>query len=115
MPSKIAAPVVKPESMAAEKGATPTAEQTIQKVAKTETAGHGFAIQVASLKDPDKAKLLMNKFKEKGYPAFCQKSEVNGATWHRVRIGPYPERTLADKDRSRLKTAGVDSLIISME
>ena len=78
-------------------------------------SGVAFAIQIASLKDPEKARSLMNKFREKGYPAFCQSSEINTTTWHRVRIGPYPDRAMADKDYNRLKAAGVDALIISME
>ena len=110
-PMVVSTPGVKRESMATAKTA-PATEQDIQKI--TAPTGRRFAIQVASLKNPEKAKMLMNKFKEKGYPAFCQSSKVNGATWHRVRIGPYPDRALADKDRDRLKAAGVDSLIISM-
>lgn len=105
-------PVVKPEITEAKKNISET-EKDIQKSPKP--SGQGFAIQVASLKDPEKAKVLMKKFKEKGYPAFCQASEVNGATWHRVRIGPYPERALADKDQNRLKAAGVNSLVISID
>ncbi len=105
------APVVTPEKTVAEKSASPPAAH-IQK--PPAPAGPEFAIQVASLKDPEKARQLMNKFKEKGYPAFCQSSEVAGATWHRVRIGPYPDRELADRDQIRLKAAGVDSLVISM-
>jgi len=110
--SKTSAPVIKPEPMAPKK-TVPMNEPGTAKVRETETTSQVFAIQVASLKDPAKAKILMNKFREKGYPAFCQESEVNDTTWHRVRIGPYPERALADKDQNRLKTAGVDSLIIS--
>ena len=105
------APVVTPEKTVAETPA-PAAVDPVQKTPVT--AGPEFAIQVASLKDPEKARQLMNKFKEKGYPAFCQSSEVAGATWHRVRIGPYPDRELADRDQIRLKAAGVDSLVISM-
>jgi len=110
-PAEAPAPVVKPEITAPQKS-EPETDKSVRKIPKP--AAQGFVIQVASLKDPEKAKMLMNKFKEKGYPAFCQRSEVNGATWHRVRIGPYPDRVLADKDRNRLKAAGVDSLIISM-
>ncbi|MBC2715354.1 MAG: hypothetical protein HF978_08605 [Desulfobacteraceae bacterium] len=110
-PAEVSAPVVKPEITAAKK-AVPGTEKSVQKSPKA--TGQGFAIQVASLKDPEKAKILMNKFKEKGYPAFCQCTEINGATWHRVRIGPYPDRAMADKDQDRLKAAGVYSLIISM-
>ncbi len=113
VPLEVSEPVAAPEPVAQEKTA-PAAEKAVPKATESEPAGQGFAIQVASLKDPEKARQLMNKFKEKGYPAFCQSSEVNGATWHRVRIGPYPDRALADKDQDRLKAAGVDSLIISM-
>jgi len=90
-------------------------EKIITKKSEEKPTGPEFAIQVASLKDHEKARLLMNKFREKGYPAFCQESEVNGTTMHRVRIGPYPERALAKKDQTRLKSAGVDCLIISTE
>lgn len=105
-------PVVTPANTVAEKPAAPAAAH-IQKTPAP--ASPEFAIQVASLKDPEKARQLMNKFKEKGYPAFCQSSEVAGAIWHRVRIGPYPDREMADRDRIRLKAAGVDSLVISMK
>lgn len=71
------APVVKPEIKMPEKKEQKT-EKNIQKISKTKTTGQEFAIQVASLKDPERAKILMNKFKEKGYPAFCQHSEING-------------------------------------
>jgi cell division septation protein DedD len=111
-PAEKSTAVVKPEKTTVKENISET-EKNIPKTPGT--SGQGFAIQVASLKDPAQAKILMNKFKEKGYPAFCQDSEVNGATWHRVRIGPYPERALADKDQSRLKAAGVDSLVISMD
>ncbi len=106
------APVVKPEITAAKESISKTGKN-IQK--PPEPSGQGFVIQVASLKDPEKAKVLMNKFREKGYPAFCQNSEINGATWHRVRIGPYTKRDLADKDRKQLETAGVKAFIISMD
>lgn len=112
-PSAVAAPSVQPESRTVKK-AVPATEKNIQKDTKTEPTGQKFAIQVASLKNPERAKLLMNKFKEKGYPAFCRCSEINGTTWHRVRIGPYPDRAMADKDQDRLKAAGVDSLMISI-
>jgi len=74
-----------------------------------------YAIQVASLKDLDQARILMNKFKEKGYPAFFQSSNLNGQIWHRIRIGPYPDRELAVKDQNRLKQAGVDCLVLSAQ
>lgn len=112
----------KPSAPAVAPPATPPATSTATLATSPEPSRHetavssmAFAIQVASLKDPAKARSLMTKFKEKGYPAFCQSSEINSITWHRVRIGPYPNRSMADKDHLRLKAAGVDSLIISMD
>lgn len=100
--------------------AQPTAQETTpSEIAINETpapqAPGKFAIQVASLKDIDQAKLLMNKFKEKGYPAFFQSSDLNGQTWHRIRIGPYPDREAAVRDQNRLKQAGVDCLVLSTQ
>lgn len=105
--SQASAPAVKPMDTRA----TPPASRQPPPA----LSGVAFAIQIASLKDPEKARSLMNKFREKGYPAFCQRSEINTTTWHRVRIGPYPDRSLAEKDYNRLKAAGVDALIISMD
>ncbi len=111
IPSASAAPIAKTESITKKDNVT-AIKQDIPEITKLEVTGQKFVIQVASLKDPEKAKRLMNKFREKGYPAFWQCAEINGATWHRVRIGPYPNRTITDKDQARLKAAGVHSLII---
>ena len=93
--------------------AAPT-EIAINETPEPKAAGR-FAIQVASLKDLGQAQMLMNKFKEKGYPAFFQSSNLNGQLWHRIRIGPYPDRETAIKDQARLKQGGVDCLVLSTQ
>jgi cell division protein FtsN len=102
------------ETAEVKKPAPAPAETAIAEMPKPSTPGK-FAIQVASLKDLDQARILMNKFKEKGYPAFFQSSNLNGQIWHRIRIGPYPDRELAVKDQNRLKQAGVDCLVLSAQ
>jgi cell division septation protein DedD len=84
---------------------------------ETTAAGAGlqYAIQVASLREPDKAVAVRDKFRSRGYPAYCQSSEVKGVIWHRVRIGPYPDRRTADQDYMRLKEVGVDALVFVLE
>jgi cell division septation protein DedD len=71
-----------------------------------------YTIQVASLREVDKANIVRDKFKQKGYPAYCQSSPVRGEVWHRVRIGPYPDKTIAEKDCRRLEEAGFDALML---
>jgi len=44
--------------------------------------------------------------------AKIQTVNVNGATWHRVRIGPVTGARQADEMRSRLATYGIDSLVM---
>lgn len=80
-----------------------------------ETSSLQYAIQVASLKELDKANTVRDKFRSRGYPAYCQSSEVRGGIWHRVRIGPYPDRHTADQDCLRLKEVGVDALVFVLE
>lgn len=98
-----------------EKKAKVEVEKKIKEPPKQKMPDTGCAIQVASLKNQQKAKSLTKKFKKKGYPAFCQSLAINGEMWHRVRIGPYPDRSLAEKDRLRLKEAGVDSIVLSLD
>ena len=93
---------------------TAPSEIAINETPEPKTSGK-FAIQVASLKDLGQAQMLMNKFKEKGYPAFFQSSNLNGQTWHRIRIGPYPDKETAIKDQARLKQGGVDCLVLSTQ
>jgi cell division septation protein DedD len=109
--SNILAPKVAPEP---EKKMMPPVPPPPPKPVEPKLTGSEFAIQVASVQDAEKARMLMTRFREKGYPAYCQSSAVDGVTWHRVRIGPYPDRTLASRDQERLKAAGVDSLVIAM-
>lgn len=110
----VSEPENRPETAAAQKSVA-QAEEPAKTSSEHSIMETGFAIQVASLKNHAKAKSLMNKFKEKGYPAFCQSSELNGEMWHRVRIGPYPDRALAEKDRLRLKEAGVDTIVLALD
>jgi cell division septation protein DedD len=107
-PVKKSEPVIK-------KKATAEVEKKIKAPPEQKKPGTGFAIQVASLKNQQKAKSLTKTFKKKGYPAFCQSLTINGEMWHRVRIGPYPDRSLAEKDQHRLKAAGVDSIVSSVD
>ncbi len=78
-------------------------------------AAGDYTIQVAATKDSNKAKTITNRFREKGYPAYCQASNIKGEQWFRIRIGPYPDRATLEKDRSRLREAGVEPIVFILE
>lgn len=72
-----------------------------------------YAIQVASLRDPEKGEQVREKFSGKGYPAFTQMAVVEGkGRWCRVRLGPYINRKQAEDDLARLQKAGMDAMIV---
>jgi len=95
------------------------AQRRDRPAAETVSTGHpgvdGYAIQIASMQDPESAALVRDRFLAKGYPAYCQKADVNGKTWHRVRIGPYPNKDKARQDLKSLTDAGVSAMIFLAE
>jgi len=70
-----------------------------------------YLLQVGSFRQADEAEQLKARLALLGMTAKIQTVNVNGATWHRVRIGPVTARQ-ADEMRSRLATNGIDSLVM---
>lgn len=85
-------------------------------IAPRAVPGGHYTIQVASLRDPEKARLVRDRFRKKGYPAYTQTAVVgNMGKWCRVRIGPYPSKKEAAEDLARLQAAGVDAILFRSE
>ena len=78
-------------------GAVPREEMPKAKVAspavatpsEPEGTAGGFVVQVVSTPDAAEAATLVAKFSKNGYRAFSMTVEVDGSTYHRVRIGRY--------------------------
>ena len=76
------------------------------------SAGKQYAIQVASLRNIERAHEVREKFAAKGYPAFTRVAVVEGkGRYCRVRLGPYDSRSQAENDLRRLQKAGVDAML----
>jgi cell division protein FtsN len=71
-----------------------------------------YFLQVGSFQQAGDAEQLKATLALQGITAKIQTVNVNGATWHRVRIGPIEGARQADEIRSRLKAIGIDSLIM---
>jgi len=93
----------------------PRKQAPVETTASRHAGVEGYAIQIASLSDPESAALVRDRFLARGYPAYCRKADVNGKTWHRVRIGPYPSKEKARKDLKSLTQAGVSAMIFLRE
>jgi cell division septation protein DedD len=68
---------------------------------------------VASSKDTEATQYLVKRLKKKGYPAFSTLKEVpEKGVWHRIRVGPFPDRKAAEEMLARLKADNLNAYIV---
>lgn len=64
--------------------------------------GDGYTVQVASCKDEDYARYLVQRYSDRGYDVFVTTYNLNGQVYHRVRIGNYATLTEAKAAKAEL-------------
>ena len=74
--------------------------------------GSSYLLQVGSFRASSDAEQLKARLALLGVVARVQTVTVNGATWHRVRVGPVGSARQADDMRNRLADNGIDSLVL---
>lgn len=80
--------------------------------ARAEAApGHIF-VQAAALATESAARELANRLGKSGLTTFVERTESNGSTRYRVRLGPFATRDEAEHARARLHALGVSSNIV---
>ncbi len=111
---------VKPEK---EKAALPpkqTASKQPLSQAKAPAPTHisklRYTIQIASYQEKDMAEEEVKNLKMHGYAAFIVSSDVpDKGTWHRVRLGSFPNRAAAEKLMKQLQSKDGISSFITIE
>jgi DedD protein len=83
---------------------------TDAKSAPAKTSG-AFVVQVAAFADRYGARSLVIKLKRGGFPGYTEAVATDKGTLHRVRVGPYSSRDVADSARAKLKAAGFDGVV----
>ncbi|MCC6534829.1 MAG: SPOR domain-containing protein [Burkholderiales bacterium] len=71
-----------------------------------------YVVQITALADADKAAELQQELTAKGLRAYTEKVKTAAGEVTRVRIGPFPNRDAADKERARIKSLGVDGNVV---
>ena len=74
-------------------------------------SGSRFELQVGSFRRYEEADRRKAELALLGFSANIQSANVNGETWHRVKVGPLPE-VEARKVRDRLKAVGMNPLLV---
>ena len=102
-----------PESQPAASSAPSESKQPQSAEAKPSPAkaSGSFVVQVAAFSDRYGARSLVIKLKRDGFPGYTEAVDTDKGTLHRVRVGPYSSRDVADSARAKLKAAGFDGVV----
>ncbi|MEN8183891.1 MAG: SPOR domain-containing protein [Myxococcota bacterium] len=63
----------------------------------------GFVVQVGSFGDADSAGALRDRLDRDGFPSYVEQAESEGGRTWRVRVGPWSEKSDAERTAHRLK------------
>lgn len=103
-------------SPAAWNSATQNDSETGHLGSASESNGYvaGYTLQVASVKIADQANAMLADLNSKGFAAYVVRSEVDGATWFRVRIGYFADKGSADPVIDQLKADQYSPILIKL-
>jgi len=71
-----------------------------------------YILQAGSFRNATDAEQMKAQLALLGSMATVQKVTVNGKTWHRVRLGPFPNAREADEMRRMLSANRIDTLVL---
>lgn len=75
-------------------------------------AGSGYLLQVGSFPSSADADSMKAKLALQGFTANVQPVNINGQTWHRVRLGPFASATDLEAAKQRLSSAGIHAIAL---
>jgi hypothetical protein len=77
-------------------------------------ANRGYTIQIGAYRTQASAVAVMNKLHSYGYDAYIAESVKGNVRLFRVRVGRYPNKSLAQRDASRLRQSGFDTWVTTL-
>ena len=76
----------------------------------TANAAKTFRIQAASFRSEADANVLRAKLLLTDLPSSIESSKVSGETWHRVIVGPFDKKAVADRAMTRLRQQNLTAI-----
>jgi DedD protein len=70
------------------------------------TGPSSWVVQVAALSEQPRAQALEQQLQDQGFPAFIESVRIDGRLFHRVRIGPEPDKGRAEGLAATLRDQG---------
>lgn len=94
---------------------SPTAGRAASAAADQRRGGKfHWEVQVAAMKEPAGARVIVDRLAEKGYRAFVLEARDSGDPWHRVRIGGLRTRSEAQALAHELIAHGFEGTFVPM-
>jgi cell division protein FtsN/nucleoid DNA-binding protein len=91
-----------------------TAPSTTTPAAATTPSGSGrYTVQVSSWKSTSKANRQAQELSAAGFDAYVMEAQVNGESWHRVRVGRFGTMGEAREVIMKMQATGVDGVWIT--
>jgi len=93
----------------------PVVTQTVTAAAAVSppsSAGSGYLLQVGAFPNGGDAESLKARMALQGFVANVQSVNVNGQTYHRVRLGPFRSATELESTKQRLAAAGINAIAL---
>lgn len=75
-------------------------------------ADSGYLLQVGAFPDAAKAETMKAELAMQGFVANVQTISINGQTYHRIRLGPFPSASALEATKQRLTHAGINSIAL---
>ncbi len=72
----------------------------------------GFAVQVGSFTDRDRAQNLLSEYKSKNQPGEIRQAAIAGTTYFRVWLGPFETEQQASSYAQELKSQGKAAMVV---
>ena len=114
--SASAQPATAPVAAPTAPGNAPVATQNVEAAPAAAVpkpaAGSGYLLQVGAFPNPADAETMKARLAMQGFVANVQSVDVNGQTFHRVRLGPFPTASALEATKQRLAGAGISSIAL---
>lgn len=78
------------------------------------STGGRYILQAGSSRNAADAERLRASLALQGMVAQVQPVNINGETWHRIRVGPFASRTEADAAQRQLHGAKINTLLLEL-
>ncbi len=94
---------------------TPPGKKESGKTYRSAGTGEVYVIQVTSVGDKRRAVALKRKLDAHGFNAFISEIRfANRRKHYRVRVGPFPDRSSAEKTEKQIRSLGLETLLMKV-